>query len=372
MVKMVATAIDLFCGAGGMSAGLVAAGFRVLGAVDAWEVACKTYASNFDHPLLPADLGLVSGADLIAKFSPDGRRPDLVAGGPPCQGFSIQRIGDDHDTRNNLVVEFARLVLEMRPRMFLMENVPGLKGKRGQGFASQLESMLGAGGYRVRSVLVNAAEYGIPQLRRRIFYYGWLDGAVNPFSFPAPTHTEKTFRTVWDAIGDLPSPPDDFDPTEADPLHRRMRLSELNLERLRHIPPGKGFESLPVELRVDCHKNGPLKIGHRNVYGRLAPDEPASTITGRFDSFTRGKFAHPFEHRNITLREGARLQSFSDGFRFQGSQEEIAALIGNAVPPKLAAIVAKAILTNLQSPIPSVRDVGATAASDQMPLLEFA
>ena len=368
---MVATAIDLFCGAGGMSAGLIEAGFRVLGAVDAWEVACKTYTANFDHPILSADLSKVTGSQLMAAFSPYGAAPDLVAGGPPCQGFSIQRIGEDQDNRNNLVLEFGRLVSELKPKMFLMENVPGLKGKRGQGFATQFESVLTDAGYRVRSVLVNAAEYGIPQLRRRVFYYGWLSGKVHRFSFPTPTHSEKQFHTVWDAIGNLPSPPSATD-QEADQLHRRMRLSALNLERLQHIPPGKGFESLPINLRVDCHKNGASKIGHRNVYGRLAADEPANTITGRFDSFTRGKFAHPFEHRNITLREGARLQTFSDNFGFQGSQEEIAAMIGNAVPPKLAAIVAKAILANLQLPVPAGSSVEGSEASDQMQLLELA
>jgi DNA (cytosine-5)-methyltransferase 1 len=113
------------------------------------------------------------------------------------------------------------------------------------------------------------------------------------------------------------------------------------------IPQGGGFESLPVELRVNCHKNGAAKIGHRYVYGRLSPENPAGTITARFDSFTRGKFAHPYDHRNITLREGARLQTFPDTHFFAGSQEEIAALIGNAVPPLLARVLGEAIYAHL-------------------------
>jgi hypothetical protein len=133
-------------------------------------------------------------------------------------------------------------------------------------------------------------------------------------------------------------------------------MSELNAERLRHIPPGGGMEHLPVELRVNAHKNGAHKIGHRYVYGRLAPDEPAGTITARFDSFTRGKFAHPFEDRNITLREGARLQTFPDDFRFEGTQEEIAALIGNAVPPLLAERIGRAMARHLQGD-PEVYDL---------------
>src|SRR6185436_18146634 len=130
--------------------------------------------------------------------------------------------------------------------------------------------------------------------------------------------------------------------------HRRTRLSALNLARLQHIPPGGGMEDLPIQLRADCHRDGPDKIGHRKVYGRLDPEAPAATITARFDSFTRGRFAHPFEDRNITLREGARLQTFPDTFAFKGTQEEIAALIGNSVPPRLAKEVGTALAAFLR------------------------
>jgi DNA (cytosine-5)-methyltransferase 1 len=153
-----------------------------------------------------------------------------------------------------------------------------------------------------------------------------------------------------DVIGDLPRPPLTKEAAAArDPLHWQMGLSALNLERLRLIPPGGGFEDLPVSMRVNCHKNGAAKIGHRYVYGRLSPDRSSSTITGRFDSFTRGKFAHPYEHRNITLREGARLQSFPDKFAFTGTQEEITALIGNAIPPLVASVIGAAIHQHLCS-----------------------
>lgn len=149
--------------------------------------------------------------------------------------------------------------------------------------------------------------------------------------------------TVADAIGDLPEPPDDFTPSPGDTLHRRMKLSRKNVERLKLIPPGGGFEDLPIEMRVNCHKGGASKIGHRAVYGRLKNDRPAGTITARFDSFTRGRFAHPTAHRNISLREGARLQGFPDTHRFLGTQEEVAAQIGNAIPPPLARVVAMAV-----------------------------
>jgi DNA (cytosine-5)-methyltransferase 1 len=125
-------------------------------------------------------------------------------------------------------------------------------------------------------------------------------------------------------------------------------MSKLNEERIRLIPPGGGFEDLPVAMRAKCHRNGAAKIGHRAVYGRLSADSPAGTITARFDSFTRGRFGHPWEPRNITLREGARLQTFPDSHLFFGNQEEVAAQIGNAVPPTLAAAITTTIAAQLK------------------------
>lgn len=270
---------------------------------------------------------------------------DLIAGGPPCQGFSIQRVGDDVDDRNDLVLEFGRIVREIRPRMFLMENVPGLLGQRGHRTFVKLATQMTNAGYRVSHSILDAAGYGVAQHRRRVFVVGQL-GSTLGFQFPEPSAEELT---VLDAIGELPEPPLDFSIHPIDPLHRRMRLSSKNLERLKLVPQGGGFEDLPVEMRVDCHKGGAEKIGHRAVYGRLRGDKPAGTITARFDSFTRGRFAHPTSHRNISLREGARLQGFPDDHRFLGTQEDIAALIGNAIPPPLAMAMGKAIVRHLVS-----------------------
>lgn len=346
------TVLDLFCGGGGLSTGLDRAGFEILGAVDSWKPAVETYRQNFSHPVVCADLSKFHADDIWRELGVKPCHLDLVVGGPPCQGFSIQRIGPDVDYRNNLVLEFARIVCELRPRMFLMENVPGLVGKRGCQLVSIYERTLISAGYHFKATLLNAAEYGAPQFRKRVFYCGWLDSELPSFQFPAPTHGPENFRTVWDAIGDLPAPPEDCTPIPGDPLHRRTRLSPLNLKRLRFIPAGGGMQDLPVELRVDCHKNGADRIGHRYVYGRLAPDKPAATITARFDSFTRGKFAHPYEDRNITLREGARLQTFDDAFRFAGTQEEIAALIGNAVPSMVAEVLGQAVAIHLRGLAP--------------------
>jgi DNA (cytosine-5)-methyltransferase 1 len=337
------TSVDLFCGAGGMSLGLSNAGIAVIGALDSWAPAVRTYQANFKHPIVDKDIRKCDPQEFLQVVGADRGDLDLVTGGPPCQGFSIQRIGADKDERNDLIFEFGRFVLALRPRVFLMENVKGLLGSRGRYFAARLKEMLSRGGYAVETKVVNAAEYGVPQVRKRVFVYGWRNDQPASFFFPEPELSPDRFVTVTDAIGNLPSPPADYLPMPGDSLHRRMRISELNLERLSRIPPGGGFEDLPVELRVNAHKNGADKIGHRYVYGRLDPDKPAGTITARFDSFTRGRFAHPREDRNITLREGARLQTFPDDFKFEGTQEEIAALIGNAVPPLLAKKIGSAV-----------------------------
>lgn len=332
-------AIDLFSGCGGLSLGLTRAGFRVLTAVDVWDTALKSYQRNLPHRTICADVSQFGDELLRSHQVKVPEELDLVAGGPPCQGFSIQRIGADHDPRNSLVLQFARVVLELRPKAFLMENVTGLLGKRGKEVADAFRKTLTRGGYEITSTIINAADYGLPQLRRRVFIVGWRSPINGAFRFPLPTHDPSTYRTVMDVISDLPHAP--ARESANDPLHFKMRLSALNEKRLSMIPPGKGFESLPPELRVQCHRNGSAKIGHRNVYGRLAADRPAGTITARFDSFTRGMFAHPVENRNITLREGARLQTFPDSFEFIGTQEDIAAQIGNAVPPQLGEILAQ-------------------------------
>lgn len=347
------TAVDLFCGAGGLSLGLQLAGYRLLGAADAWGPAVASYRRNFAHPVAEVDVATVSGADLRKRLGIGPGPVDVVAGGPPCQGFSIQRIGADSDDRNNLVLDFARLIIDLRPRAFLMENVTGLLGRRGWKLAAAFEARMTSAGYSVRHATVNAADFGVPQNRRRVVFYGAQRG-VAEFRMGQRIHLGAPV-TVWDAISDLPTPPGDPAAETPDGLHRRSRLSALNLERLRHIPPGGGFEDLPVELRVECHKAGADKIGHRNVYGRLAPHQPSVTITGKFDSFTRGKFAHPLEDRNLTLREGARLQTFPDQFEFCGNREEIAAQIGNAVPPLMAAALGRQLAGGLEGQRPVTR-----------------
>ena len=203
---MILTAIDLFCGAGALSKGLADAGFKVVAAVDSWSTALQSYRANFpDHSALLADVTKFDRT-FAQKAGIALDKIDLVAGGPPCQGFSIQRIGDDRDERNDLVIAFAHAVVEIRPRMFLMENVPGLLGRRGQHTVRRFTRLLLDHGYDLRYSIIDAAGFGVPQTRRRVFFTGWLKDQVPEFHFPSPLLSTSAYKTVRKAIGDLPEP----------------------------------------------------------------------------------------------------------------------------------------------------------------------
>ncbi len=337
------SAVDVFCGAGGLSLGLEDAGFRVAAALDNDPVAVRTYARALGPHVDAAAIEQVSARDVFNRAGFGRGECTLLAGGPPCQGFSVQRRGEREDSRNGLVLHFIRLVEEVKPRFFLMENVGGLLSKHGKPFLREIAVRASRMDYVIHVQLLDAADYGVPQFRKRAFLVGEHAPDLLPrFAFPEPTHSTRR-ATVRDAIGDLPSPPMDGSCHPDMPNHyREARLSKLNLERIRHVPPGGGREYLPTHLQLLCHTNNP---GHRHmdVYGRLSWDEPAVTLTARFDSFTRGKFGHPVEDRSLTIREGARLQTFPDRVVFEGNREDGARQVGNAVPPLFARRIGEAI-----------------------------
>lgn len=342
-------AVDAFCGAGGLSLGLIEAGFSMAAAFDANAAAIRTYRQNLGDHGFVADIRELHGDSIRSRAGASASRVSLVAGGPPCQGFSVQRRGGHEDPRNSLPSEFLRLIKELSPPFFLLENVPGMKGRQGEAILQAFLDDATEAGYVCHQAVLDAVNFGVPQYRRRLFVVGERprNGLIR-FAFPGPTTTESDVATrVRTAIGDLPPPPSDLTPHPQVHNHRRTRLSPLNQRRIELVPPGGGMEDLPPELRAACHRQGADRIGHRYVYGRLHWEQPSATITARFDSFTRGKFGHPGEARNLTLREGARLQTFPDTFQFFGSQEEIAAQIGNAVPPRLGAALGKAIAAAL-------------------------
>ncbi len=331
--------IEFFCGAGGLSLGFKRAGFKTIGAFDNDESCIKTYNANFGNQGHITDIYSLNRKG-IEKIVGCDIAVDVIAGGPPCQGFSVQRRGKNDDPRNNLVLEYLRLVLEFKPKFFVMENVGGLLSVRGKPFLTKLIKKTKAEGYILHINKLNAADYGVPQIRKRVFIIGELaTEGLSKYNFPLPSIVaSKHPITVRQAIADL------TDKTEEHvPNHRADKLSAINIERIRSIKEGQSRDSLPTHLQLPCHiNNGNHR--HLDTYGRMAWDKPSSTITAKFDSFSRGRFGHPTLDRTISLREGARLQSFPDNFIFYGTKVEVAKQIGNAVPPLLAKAIAESIL----------------------------
>lgn len=299
-----------------------------------------------DHEAIHASIQEMLGGRLLKLLRMKRGQLPLLAGGPPCQGFSVQRIGNDQDIRNDLVLAYARLIDEVRPKMFIVENVPGIVGKRGRVILEEFTKQTQDMGYRIQQRALDASDFGVPQRRKRIFIIGERsDLPGDPFIFPKPL--TRSPRTVRQTIAKLPIPPADGSDHPRIPNHRRDRLSRLNLIRLRALKAGQGREHLPAHLLAECHRRDAAVIGHRNVYGRMVWDAVAPTITARFDSFTRGQFGHPEQDRSISLREGALLQTFPLEYNFVGSKVDIARQIGNAVPPLLAKHLGACVLKRL-------------------------
>ena len=335
-------AIDSFAGAGGLSLGLTQAGWNVSLAFDHDPIAVKTYRLNLGAHARQMEAEDLKAEELMNLAAIKPGECDLLAGGPPCQGFSLQRRGDRHDPRNEMSLIFLDWVRKLRPKAFLIENVPAIRSVRGRAVITAVEDVATDLDYGLNISTVNALDYGIAQNRRRAFIVGMI--GHYEFKWPDPCDTQLT---VKDAIGDLASPPADGTPHQAIPNHyREARLSPKNLARIRAVPEGGSRLDLPEHLQLDCHRSGHR---HLDTYGRLAWNLPSGTITARFDSFTRGRFGHPVEDRSITLREGARLQGFPDKFVFLGNREEGARMIGNAVPPPLARAFGAALMQQLDS-----------------------
>ena len=330
--------IDSFCGAGGLCLGMIKAGFDVLYSFDIEAKAIATIKANpkyfKNHKAETRDIYDVDPVELLESLNLKSGELDLLAGGPPCQGFSVQRIGADLDERNHLVEEYISKVIAIRPKMFILENVPGIEGKRGKNILHNALERVEGEGYFIHEKILDAQDYDVPQRRRRVVIIGERKDHVSPlFEYPEP-HEHKI--TVRETISHLPEPPHDGSEHPTISLHRRDRLSAKNIERLQALKPGQGRDFLPPELLADCHKVRSNIIGHRNVYGRMPWDDVSPTITARFDSFTRGMFGHPEQNRSISLREGAMLQTFPEDFVFVGNKVEVARQIGNAVPVAMA------------------------------------
>ena len=335
--------VDLFSGAGGLSLGFAWTGCNIVLAVDNDEDSIRTHSENIDGEVRRLDLCDVRKS--LEEIQSITGGVDLVIGGPPCQGFSVQRRGQQADSRNDLVISYVKTATLLAPKAILMENVPTVLGPRGKKHIDQVKKILSKRGYRFYSSILEAADFGVPQYRRRAFIVG-IKNDLPDFDFPVPTHTEKSRATVREAITTLPPVLSSFEPHPDVANHQRRRISPLNIKRISYVPEGGGRLDIPYELQLDCHKKH-QDHRHLDVYGRMWWDRPSPTLTAMFDNFTRGRFAHPAEDRNITNREGARIQSFPDDFVFYGNQKSVARQIGNAVPPLLGQRVAEALLKSI-------------------------
>lgn len=361
-------AIESFCGAGGMALGLKEAGFNIGYAFDVDKWAIATYATCIGPEAECADIRDVRISTLLRRLDLTPGDLDLFAGGPPCQGFSKQRRGAHllDDPRNLLVKEYARLVKGLRPKAFILENVAVFGQKRGQQYLDELRDYVGD--YRLYPHFYNSADYGLAQTRERFILVGIRSDFPLPFVKPAPT--SRRWKTVGEVIGDLPEPPEDYSDHPNFPNHQRARVTAANIERFSYVPQGGGWQDIPFEKRLKCHQTANVKSGGwPDVYGRLKWDGQCPTITGGFDSFTRGRYGHPIHNRPITPREAARLQGFPDSVVFTGTRQDIRRQIGNAVPPPLAAAVARQIRRVLNHDASVFGEASQLAGSRQAALL---
>lgn len=338
--------IESFCGPGGMSLGLERAGFSPALSFDLDEWSVKTHRANLAGPCIVADASQVSGEELLSAIQAEPGDLSLFAGGPPCQGFSKQKRGAHHgDERNRLVLEFTRLVREIEPKAFIFENVAIFGKKRGRLYLALMREQLRH--YDLYPNFYNSADYGLAQTRERFVMVGLRRDLNTVFRIPEPT--TRVWNTVGQVLAGLPEPPQDYSVHPHFPNHQRARVTDINIRRFSYVPQGGGWRDIPEELRLKCHQNvDTTKGGWPDVYGRLSADGQCPTITGGFDSFTRGRYGHPFQDRPLTPREAARLQGFPDDFTFLGSRSEQRSQIGNVVPPPLAEAIGREVLLSLE------------------------
>ena len=332
-------AIDLCCGAGGLTLGLTRAGWDVVVGIDADATVEATYRSiNPQSEFLAADLRSLT-ADDVRSITDSVPGPELlIAGCAPCQTFSKQRRrGLKKRSDATLLHEFARLVIALKPAAVLMENVPGIAAIPGFSSFRRFLKTLQEAGYDCKHDVLNARDFGVPRHRRR---YVFLAVFEKPVELPSPVNAAlgSSINTVRSTIGSFPA----IDAGEAHPSipnHYAASLSKRNLERIAATPiDGGSRRDWPQQLQLDCHMR---TVGYSDVYGRMWWDRVAPTLTSRCNSLSNGRFGHPEQHRAISLREAAALQTFPDDREFIGPKTRIARWIGNAVPASFAEVLGK-------------------------------
>lgn len=350
-------AVDLFCGAGGLSLGLEQAGIKSVLANEIEKDFAKTHSMNFPNcKMLNKSIGEVDFRAELASAGLSGKI-DIVAGGPPCQGFSTVGKKDAADPRNSLFLQFLRAVDEAQPRFVIFENVAGFKRLYGGEMYKRTAEGLEGLGFDLVSAVLNAKDFGAPQSRERMIILAWKKG-LKPISMPSATHGagRLPYVTLMEAISDLPflNPGEERVDYLCDPQNdyqRAMRASGASLSDhkcakygehmqkvIAHVPEGGSIMNVPEELRPKGY--------FKNTYARLLPNVPCMTITRNFGTPSSSRCIHPYQHRALSTREGARVQGFPDHYKFHGGKGSRNLQIGNAVPPVLAQALGRQILSS--------------------------
>lgn len=333
--------IDLFSGVGGLTEGLHQANFKTEIAFEIDELASSAYRLNHpDTTVITKDIRKVSIAEIKRKLN--GKTIHLLAGCPPCQGFSsirrLNRLEAVSDDRNSLIMEYVRLVKALKPLTIMLENVPGLINYNL--FDEAVAIFQKELNYNIDFKVVNVKDYGVPQSRKRLVLVGSRIGEIKV----APSNSGK--KTVRDIIGCLPLPEE-----SEDALHKIFPKHTSKVQERIILTPKNGGsrKDLPEKYVLDCHKGE--NIGFNDVYGRLRWDDYSSTITGGCLNPSKGRFLHPEQNRNISAREAALLQSFPVDYKFplNAPVSKIALMIGNALPPKFSYIQSMNIREHLES-----------------------
>lgn len=349
--KVKIAAVDLYCGAGGLTRGLVKAGIDVHLGVDL-DPACEfPYIANNSAKFLLADVAKINASTIQNQFK--GADVTVLAGCAPCQQFSHNNVNrkSSHPDKWKLVRAFANLVVETKPDVATMENVPYLVRQRA---FKEIVGQLTQSGYKVWFRVIDAKLYGVPQTRKRLVL---LASKLGDIELIKPTHGDsQQWRTVRQTISGLP-PISAGGSAKSDRLHLCSELTELNRNRILASKPGGTWRDWPKSLRAKCHV---AKRGRRyvSVYGRMEWDKPAPTITTQAYGFGNGRFGHPAQARGLSLREAAMLQTFPKDYKFvkRGDRVQITVvgrLIGNAVPVRLGEVIGRSIMVHAQN---SVRD----------------
>lgn len=332
--KFSPTAIDLFSGCGGLSCGLKEAGFDVLASVEIDATAARAYRLNHKKTrVYEQDIRSITGDQLMSDLNIESL--DLLAGCPPCQGFSSIRRRNKrmprHDERNHLILEFLRLIDELKPKTVLLENVPAIEKYY---LMDEFKRRLKARGYKYDCGVLNARDYLVPQRRKRFVLLASRVGR------PALPPSQDEFVTVRDAIGSLEPTSSTDDPIHKIHSHHGERISKM----ISLIPEDGGSRTdLPAEFALKCHQGE--NVGFHDVYGRMAWDDVSPTITGGCQSPSKGRFLHPVENRSISVREAMLLQTFPHDYLLpaDASRSAMALMIGNALPPQFGKMQARVL-----------------------------